>query len=81
MIWSSLMHALWRGESVKAANRDSRARSEIPLKEYRSVSVIPSVCWSSDDDDDDITLRDFTKSESECPLLYEDNGKAQVPIL
>ena len=53
----------------------------IPVKEYRSVSLVPSLSWSSDDEDpdDDIVLRDFTKSESECPLLYEESGKKSKP--
>ena len=49
----------------------------LPVREYRSISLVPSLSWSSDDEDsdDDIVLRDFTKSESECPLLYRESGK------
>ena len=75
MIWSSLMHALWRGESVKAVDRETRARSTVPNKQYKAINRIPSICWSSDDDEE-ITLRDYTKSESECPLLYGSSGKS-----
>ena len=62
---------------VKDYESVSTRYQSVPLNDYRSISLVPSLSWSSDDEDsdDDIILRNFTKSESECPLLYRESGE------